>query len=254
MRAIALSLPTLGEHAFALRALDGHGELQVGTDDPAAANRLLAALLREPDGAQVDLAALPVTWRDRALAAIYCNEISEQIECRSKCSECDGEFELSFAMAAIIAQQDAKATELELALDDAGAWEIEPGTRIRAPKLADIASAAGPEQLCQTLVLEGYAKPERVEEALETAAPQLSFDLVAACPECEAEQQVSFDIAKFLIESLAGERAFLIRETHLIASRYGWDHATIMALPRRDRQAYASLIESERSASLARRA
>jgi len=259
MQAIQISLPTLGERRFLLRALDGHSELQMEARDPACANRLLSWMLREVDGTLVDLASLLTTWRDRALAEIYRAVIGEQIECRSKCKVCEEELEFAFPLTDVIRQQDAKAAETDLRLDDDGAWSIAEGSngktvKLRPPTLADVATAADPKALSQSLVVAGKLSCEKVEAVLEDAAPLLSFEMEATCPECGAHQHIGFDIARFLIDSLAGERAFLIRETHLIASRYGWSHETIMALPRSDRQAYAGLIESERGAALARQA
>lgn len=80
----------------------------------------------------------------------------------------------------------------------------------------------------------------------------MSLDIATACPECGRAQDVWFDLAAFLIRTLAGERPFLLRETHLLAARYGWSHGEIMALPRDDRRAFAALIESERSAAMRR--
>ena len=58
-----------------------------------------------------------------------------------------------------------------------------------------------------------------------------------------------FDVVRYTLESLAAERPLLIRETHLIASRYGWGHDTIMSLTRADRRAYAALVLGERTAT-----
>jgi hypothetical protein len=78
----------------------------------------------------------------------------------------------------------------------------------------------------------------------------MAFDVAAPCPRCRADNETRFGLAAFLAARLAAERPFLVRETHLIASRYGWGHAEIMALSRVDRRAYATLVEGERSAGL----
>jgi hypothetical protein len=254
MRAIALFLPSLGGYSCFLRPLDGHGELAVAAGDPQAAQRLLAGLLRTGDGAAVELGDLLACWRDRLLAEIYREAIGERVECRSTCIECSEAYEFAFALKDIIAAQDATARASGLEPDDEGLWAMAGGVRLRPPSLADLAQNQSTEALRRRLVQYGDLADTVIDAALEAGAPLLSFDCDAQCPHCEAPQQVAFDIGPFLTRSLAAERPFLIRETHLIASRYGWDHATIMALPRRDRQAYAGLIESERSAQLARRA
>ena len=88
---------------------------------------------------------------------------------------------------------------------------------------------------------------DRVEAVLDEAAPLLTLDLETRCAQCKEVQVLRFDIAHYTLESLAAERPLLIRETHLIASRCGWGHDTIMALKRGDRRAYAGLILAERT-------
>ena len=84
---------------------------------------------------------------------------------------------------------------------------------------------------------------------LEEAAPLLTLDLETRCASCDEPQVLRFDVVRYTLESLAAERPLLIRETHLIASRYGWGHDTIMSLTRADRRAYAALVLGERTAT-----
>jgi hypothetical protein len=84
-------------------------------------------------------------------------------------------------------------------------------------------------------------------EWLEAVAPLLDVDVVARCPECEAEQPVGFDIQSFLLERLLNERPRLLQEIHLIASSYGWTLPDILALPRDHRRVLAAAVEDERA-------
>jgi hypothetical protein len=121
---------------------------------------------------------------------------------------------------------------------------------VRAPTQTDL--AGDPATLAARLTLEGEASADEVGAFLETASPVLTIDMDASCPDCGSAAQVRFDLSNYLTRRLAAEHPFLVRETHLIASRYGWSHAEIMALTRNDRRAYAGLIEAER-ARLSRR-
>jgi len=253
MLAVRLDLPSLGERTLFLRELDGRAELLAEPDAPGAAGALLAALLVEADGTPVAMPDLLATWQDRALAALFEREFGGRIECRSRCGACGEAYEFGFALGEMRTAQDAAATLIGLVPDGEGYWRLADGSRLRPPTLGDLADRPDPAALLAALG-GGAGDTALAEAALEVGAPLLSGEVEAVCPECEAAQTLDFDIGRYLVESLAGERPLLIRETHLIASRYGWSHEAIMALPRRDRRAYAQLIIGERSLTQQRRA
>lgn len=252
-RPCVVAIPSLPALSFLLRRLCGQDEAALDPDRPGAATRLLAALLAGPSGGPVDLAALPVSIHDRLLAEVFRAEVGPRAICRAACTACGEAFEFELVLDDVIAAQDAEAARTGPA-DGDGRWTV-AGHRVRAPLLADVAGGAEPaliSALCDT-------PPDMqaivaIAAFLERAAPILAFDLDADCPQCGAAQRLAFDLPRFLVRALANDRPFLIRETHLIAARYGWSHAEIMALPRDDRRAFATLIETERSAVLRQRA
>lgn len=225
-----------------LRPLTGADELALAGVGAAPA---LALLDRLADGA--DVAALTVSHADRALAGIYLMLYGPQAECRAACESCGESYEFTLDLPQIIADQDA---ERPAPLDAGDAWTLPDGTRVRAPTQADL--AGDPATLATRLTVEGEASAGEVGAFLETASPVLTIDMDARCPNCGTAAQVRFDLSTYLTRRLAAEHPFLVRETHLIASRYGWSHGEIMALTRDDRRAYAGLIEAER-ARLSRR-
>ncbi len=222
-----------------LKPLTGADELALAGIGTAAAMTLLARLSEGPE-----LSDLSVSQIDRALAAVYHMLYGTRADCRAVCADCGEAYEFALDLSEIIAAQDAERPGPP---DREGAWALPDGRRLRAPRPADL--AGGPEVLVARVMLEGdpQADPEAVGAFLERAAPVLTLDLDTACPHCGAAVPVRFDIAAYLTRRLAGERPFLIRETHLIASRYGWSHGEIMALTREDRRAFAGLIEGERA-------
>jgi hypothetical protein len=232
-------------------ALDGVCELLAEQGDPQSAQAVVLALVRDERPGW--LGALPVTFFDRLCAAIYAAEFSPRVECRSDCTACGEPFDFRFELDQLLRHQDDEATALGLSPDADGYWRLDEGLAVRPPTLADLAAHPDQQELAARLVRNGDPHDERIEGALEAGAPLLTLPIATECPHCEAAQQVGFDMARHLVASIAAERAFLIRETHLVAARYGWSHESIMALPRKDRRAYAALIESERSAALARR-
>jgi hypothetical protein len=253
MLSLQLELHEGGTRAVALRALRGSDELALQAPTAAAAIDLLARLALRADGSALPLAELSVSQIDRLLAALYAELYGQQAECRVRCGGCGEGYEFVLDLTALQSAQDAARPP---PCDAQGGWEIGEDCRIRAPRLDDLERATTPAQLLDRLLVGGQAEGREAEllEFLERAAPLLSLDLAAACPHCARQQSVRFDLARYLAQRLHGERPFLLRETHLIASRYGWSHSEIMALGRDDRRAYARLIESERAGALRRRA
>lgn len=246
--AVTVAVPTLAPVRAVLRRIAGADEATLAPERPAEPTRLLAALARAHDGGLLDLALLPVALHDRLLAEVYRTEVGASATCRAGCGECGKPFEFELLLADLLAAQDQEAEACVPAGDD-GRWGV-AGVRVRAPTLAD--AAHGPSA-CLAALCEGRldeAVQAQVTAFLERACPLLALELDAACPHCGAAQRLGFDLPRFLVRTIANERPFLVRETHLIAARYGWSHAEIMALPREDRRAYAGLIESERSAAL----
>jgi hypothetical protein len=232
--------------------MDGHSEAAVVADRPGMATLLLERLVIGKDGQAIDVLSLPVAVHDRLLASLYRLEYGEDVSCQATCRACAEPFQFRFALPALLASQDEAAANCGLP-GEHGCWETPSGAFLRPPDLRDAAAGAPADLLAR--IARSPVPPEAVEDLtafLERASPILAIDLDTACPGCGEAQIIAFDLARFLVRALAAEKPFLIREVHLIAARYGWSHSEIMALPRADRRAFATLIESERSASLRR--
>jgi len=234
---------------FRLRALNGSDEFLLDPADPRAPHVLLRRLVVE-DG---DIDALTVAEYDRLLAAVFEALYGDQVEARTQCAACAEPLEISLSLSALAASPPD--VDIELAgPDENGAFLLPDGRRIRAPTVGDVERAVrsgDAAALRRACVLEGDAdaSPELLDAALEAAAPALTRDVAASCPHCGSAQSVRFDLATFLIASLARERPFLLRELHLLARAYGWSLSEILSLSRDDRRALARLCEAERTAA-----
>ncbi len=229
---------------LSLREPDGWTEHRLDRTDPQASLRLAGELARDAAGDPVDLDDWPVAAFDRLLLAIYEKLYGEHAECRVTCRPCGEAFEFDLRPRRIADAQDTQTAEVS-APDAEGWWHVDDGFEIRAPRLSDLGS--DPEAL-RTRITRGPAiDPERIDAFLDRAAPVFDLDIDARCPNCDAQQAVRFSLADYLVSALANERPFLIRETHLLASQYGWSQREILDLSRTDRRAYAALVESERA-------
>lgn len=221
-----------------------------GVEERAApgAQALLERLAVAGDGliSGKDMRDLTVGDRDRALAGLYGDLYGMAVLADAVCAACSARYELRFDLRKLSASRapdgSAAGTPPTVRVGD---------TVLRLPTAADLAGT--PDTLIQRLLIDGPAPdPASAATALEAADPALELDLAGTCPECDASQAVPFSMARFLEATLRRDRAFLMREVHLIASTYRWSHAEIIALPRVERQGYARLLIAEREAASAR--
>jgi len=245
-----------------LRPLTGWDEIGLDTDEPSAATALLRRLFvgGDEDVKAEAVDALTLAEHDRLLAALFDRLYGDRVEARSRCVACGEGIEIVFSLAELTAATEAMA-EIKGPYPD-GTYTTADGRRFRPATVGDLAAATriggqqGLAAIRAACVVEGdpEAEPDALDAALETAAPTLSRDVAANCPHCAMTQSLRFDLPRFLIETLARERPFLLREMHLLASTYGWSQAEIMALTRDDRRMLARLCEAERAFTQQRRA
>jgi hypothetical protein len=197
--------------------------------------------------------ALTITDHDHLLADVFISLYGDQIEARTQCSTCLEPLDISLSLGALRAASPDVETTLS-GPDRDGIFTMPDDRRIRRPTVADLEAAIAcgdPAALRRACVVAGDpdAEPEALDAAIELAAPALARELMANCPHCNTTQRVRFDLATFLVASLARERPFLLREMHLLGRAYGWSLTEILSLGRDDRRALARLCESERAAA-----
>jgi hypothetical protein len=83
---------------------------------------------------------------------------------------------------------------------------------------------------------------EKLDQTLEAMAPEVALQLLAACPQCQAENTVGVDP----YQSLDCSADALLGEIHRLASTYHWSQRDILELPRRRRHHYLQLIDGNR--------
>ena len=130
------------------------------------------------------------------------------------------------------------------------------GVRImlRVPTGADQAAIAhcDPQEAAALLLDRLITVPEGVsltkdqradlEHRIEDLSAEVALEVVTACPDCEKELRVYVDPYLALNEAGAG----ILDDIHVLARSYHWAQSEILALPRRLRQAYLTLIDRDR--------
>jgi hypothetical protein len=207
----------------------------------------LASLWR--GGQKVDVQSLTLGEFDGCLADLYASLFGTRLPCEAECVDCEERFEFELDLFDL---RRAIASEGEgFSIDADGIVTAPSARRFRLPRVADL-TGIGKWGWLEQFVVAGDANAEALESEMEAAACVLSQDIEAPCPDCGKTNTIRFDIARYLVETLRGESAFLWREVHLLALNYGWALHEILALMRNVRRQLAGLVVAESSARLRR--
>ncbi len=210
---------------------------------------LLLFALALPDAPPDSLADQPLGRRNAALLRLRRALFGPRLQARVDCPGC--------------------GQRLEFDLDVARLWEpdVEPqplvevdGQRFRLPTTRDLAHIAdssdvdrAAEDLLRLCREDGEddagetprsALVERVGEAIGSADPCAAIDMDFDCEACGHTWRTPFDVPGFLWEELDARVARLFDEVHLLAARYGWGEADILAMSDARRGAYLERVEA----------
>lgn len=173
-----------------------------------------------------DPGALPAGQADRMLLSVHEAVLGSALELTIKCPEC------------------AELTTLPLGRADVGehaprsAWRA-PGVGAREPSYCDLLAARGDADALLAACAIGTGATLEDLAAIEGS---LCGPLNCVCPECGAPVSVDVDLVALVLAALSQIRVELDREVHLLAAGYGWDLATIEALPDDRRRRLAAMI------------
>lgn len=230
-------------------------ESGLDSDPPRQAQLLLEALCS--DSAPVDLSQLSVGQRNRLLLrarmllfGIVCDTLAD-------CPACGAELEAAVPVPALIAgDEHTEITSGEVV-------EGEYLVRYRVPIAADLIGVAArsvddaARELMAGCVLSvqsgGRELPwtelpdqvtRLVEEAVAQADPDAVLDVGLTCPSCGETVTLPLDPASFLWGEVDGWAGRTLREVHQLATAYGWEERTILAMSPRRRRMYVAMTDA----------
>jgi hypothetical protein len=246
-REVALRQPSGAEDLLLLEAGRGPG------GDARLALALAGRLARDAaEGGAVDWAAQCVTDVDALVLRLRQALLGDRVRADVPCAApgCGRRIDIDFGVETFLTHHTPKAAACEPA-GEPGWFRLTRGPesgRFRLPTVADqLAVAFHPDpakELARRCVRPTNlaARPLRkMETAMEALAPSLSADLEGLCPECGATVAVYFEARWFCLRELRQRAAFLYQEVDVLARRYHWSEADILALPPLRRAAYAEL-------------
>jgi hypothetical protein len=173
-----------------------------------------------------------------------------------ECPRCAEKIELAFETA------DVRAESADSASENIAVKVAEFVVNLRVPNsidLAAVAGASGGHEANRVLFdrcllsadhqgMPTRALPVEVMDAavarLAEVDPQADVQVVVACPACEHEWRVVFDIAAFFWAEIEVWARRLLNEVHLLASAYGWSEREVLMLSPLRRQFYLDAVRT----------
>jgi hypothetical protein len=249
-------LPVSGFRVF-LREPTGDDELIALRRDPPAAVSMLAlarALVRAPDGSELDWPALPAV--DLAAAALLIRSawLGDRISTETLCPAdgCGAQIDVSFLIGDYLDHHRPRA--FRGAAPAADGWFALAGSEaeFRIPTIAEQVTAVRDGldgdwlgELCIRPADVPASVRRRIERALSTLAPQLEDHVGGQCPVCGHTVELFFAPLSYVLAELRDTSSGLYADVHELAFAYGWSEASILALDRRRRHGYVAMIRGE---------
>lgn len=248
-----------------VREPTGQDELYVAETalDPVSALLGLAArVARTAAGAEVDWAGLPASDLDAVALTIRQSWLGDVISTDARCPDaaCAVRIDVAFAIGDYLRyhrpRRAPRGVQQSVGAAAESGWFTLTGTdaRFRIPTVGDVLAARDAEDpdaellgRCVEAAPLSRAVARRLDRALSALAPLLSEPVGGSCPACGQQVELRFDPLSYVLAELRGAFAGVLWQTHAIAAAYGWPEEAILALPRRRRARYASIIADERS-------
>jgi hypothetical protein len=214
---------------------------------------LAAQLATDPAGRPIDWLTLPAVDLGAVALLIRAAWLGSTIRTEALCpaGECDEPIDIAFGIQAYLEHHRPRRFR--------GATEVEPGwfelsgtdVRFRIPTIADLLTAcesngaATMVELCVRPADPPAAVARRVDRALDSLAPRLDGELDGACPACGQTVNLRFEPIAYVLEELRDAATGLYTHVHELAATYHWSEQAILALGRRRRNGYVTMIRGE---------
>lgn len=238
-----------------MRPLQGESLLEAweaGANQAYLARTLTLLQLAHPEMPADELMALSIPQLNLQLLRLRQISFGSTLSGFVPCPECGTRLELSIPVAALIEQMEPLAARDEMCWSEGTAkYALRPLT-VRDLMMAQSEDDSGNARsllLGRCLSVTGGDNPTGVPE--HSAMTMQKFDELHAgaeitlqmdCPSCLRSHSADLDIARFLWAEVRHAAVRLLRETHEIASTYGWSERAILLMTAQRRSAYLEMI------------
>lgn len=241
-----------------LREICGADEQRISDTDTRQAVALLQALAASEVGDTSGVNAIMrlSSWdRDCLLATLYAQIYGPRVASSLHCDQCTALFDLDFDLYELMGNLAPEQCELPIEFVGGGKWRWNESITFRLPTVEDECAVAelpafeAEARLLARCVEDADALDDatsrELQQLMQALSPVVNLDLDARCPECGNEQQIRFDLQRYLLASLVQDRQQLTYEIHALASAYGWSLSEILQLPRTQRRSLVARVESD---------
>ncbi len=194
--------------------------------------------------ARSTLARLPIHRLDSLLLASRVLAFGTRLEGVAICPACGCKIDASVDLSPLapIPTEDGGTIDVG---DQAVSFRI-PDSRdlAEAVLVADLGSAESILlERCQLTGPASATAAQAIDAEIERLCDAASLELRMACPQCQNEFVASVDIGHFFWEELVSYAGRLIEDVDVLAARYGWAEADILAMPERRRLRYLERLQ-----------
>jgi hypothetical protein len=243
-------LPISGAEV-AVRLPDGADELalyEAEGSSVSAALSLLARLAHPASGEAMDWGWLTVTDFEWLMALLRQRVVGPVLQCGFACphSGCGERVELAIPIEAYLAPVRPSRPRGVAPIAGREGWFHLEDSAFRLPTAADQEAALyrpdGARLLAERCIEGEPRMRSRIERAMAAMAPEVSRPIAGVCPACGAAVRAGLHLPTLVMAELRRAAGWVLDDVHLLASAYGWNEATILALPGPRRQDYARRI------------
>jgi hypothetical protein len=168
-----------------------------------------------------------------------------------RCSEdaCGEKFEITLPYAALSDVSPDDTAHVTVPLDGGRAAILRRPTGSDLRDWRGVPCESRPQAVAamlDALVVEGKVEPDDVPliaDAMAEHDPLVAFSVSCTCPACGAENDQAVDLEVLALIRLAAVQRALLRDIHVLASRYGWTEREVLAVAPARRARYRFMIE-----------
>lgn len=195
---------------------------------------------------------LPISSRTGCLLILAALDGAAAVDVEFRCPDCGEPLEISLTIDELLDQERSAVDRVTLVSDAGTVTELRrPTGRDQAIWAAGAFADAGAvrqamaSRLSDTGVALDDAALDRLERALDEADPLLRAAVDTSCPECGHVSEHDVDLTEYALGRLRRAQDSLLETVHLLASRYHWSEAEILAMPPWRRRRYVAMLERE---------
>lgn len=229
---------------------------ETGMAQPPVQRALALLAAAFPEHTLGELARLSIGQRDACLLRLRAQTFGSQLASLATCRSCRMRLELTFDVADILMPSEVEPEaifaihrdgydikfRLPNSLDMAAGDQLADAVEIRTQLLERCVLAATYNgATCHSHQLPS-AVVEAVTEQMTQIDPQANILLTLTCPACGEQWKSMFDVVNFFWNEICAWAPRVLRDVHMLASRYGWREADILAMSAWRRQYYLSMV------------